>query len=120
MREAGMRHLEQNEQGIDHGKHNTDEDSGRDVGAQGVGEWKLWGSQEGLRFRAILAPKPFPFGPFGFPVKPQKTRKGRNRDSALSFSSAAAPSPPISPGYSTSSCPHCSLPPVLTETLPWL
>lgn len=37
MREAGMRHLEQNEQGIDHGKHNTNEDSGRDVGAQGIG-----------------------------------------------------------------------------------
>lgn len=35
MREVGMRHLEQNEQGIDHGKLSTDEGSGRDMGAGG-------------------------------------------------------------------------------------
>lgn len=97
MREAGMRHLLQNEQGIVQGKHSMDKSSWRDMGAQGMG----WGgTQEGLRFRAILAFKPCPFGPFGFPGKPQKTRKGRNRNSALSFSSVPGPSPRISPGYS--------------------
>ena len=115
-RELGMRHLEQNE----HGQIMESLALMRAVGGTWKHEvrWKLQGPQEGLRLRAILALKPFPFGSLGSRGKEaMETKKGRNRDSALRFSSATALSPPIRPGYSSGSCPYLSLPLVLTETL---
>lgn len=57
--------------------------------------WALSGSR-GTKTQGNTGPQAIPFGPLGSQMDPGKTKQEKNRDSAQSFSSAAALSLPIS------------------------
>lgn len=58
MREVGMRHLEQNEQRIDHGKLSTDEGSGR--GMEAWGKVEAQGGPRGTKTQSNTGSQPIP------------------------------------------------------------